>query len=67
VRVLAFARDSSSVQYMQVFVDGVKVYTQYNTKSIDTYINMTARTHSLKVSAKDNTGIFSKTVTFTAQ
>jgi PKD repeat protein len=67
VRVLAFARDSSSVQYMQVFVDGVKVYTQYNTKSIDTYINMTARTHNLKVSAKDNTGIFSKTVTFTAQ
>jgi PKD repeat protein len=67
VRVLAFAVDSRSVQSMQVFVNNAKVYEAYNTKKVDTYINVSVGTHDLKVTAKDSVGTFSKTVKFTAK
>jgi hypothetical protein len=67
VKVVAAATDSSSVQYMQVFVDSVKKYQQNNTKQINTSIAMSKGLHTLTVLAKDKSGSFTRSVTVTIQ
>jgi PKD repeat protein len=65
VRVVASATDSVSVAYMQIYVDGIKVYQLNNAKSINTSVSMKVGSHRVTVQAKDATGTFWKTATIT--
>jgi hypothetical protein len=67
VHVNAGTTDSSAISYMQVYLDGVKVYEQVSVSSIDTYLSVSAATHRLTVQAKDAAGnLFKSTIYFTA-
>lgn len=62
MHVSAAAESSTTVGYMAVWVDGVKMY-QVNTSSLDTYISASAGTHRVTVQAKDASGtLFAKTI-----
>ena len=63
VQVVAAATDSTSVQYMQVYVDGVKKYQQNGTAQISTSIAMAQGSHTLTVQAKDKRRTFKQTIT----
>jgi PKD repeat protein len=65
VRVTATATDSSAVSYMQVYVNGVKVYQRNGAKSIDTTLTMTAGSKRITVKAKDAAGTYSQQVNIT--
>ena len=67
VAVNATATDNKSVQYMQVYVDGVKRYQQNGTKQINTSIAVSTGTHTLTVQAKDNSGTFKQNVKIQVQ
>ena len=65
VRVTATATDSSSVTYMQIYVDGTKVYQLNQTKRIDTNITTKPGSHRITVQAKDGGGTYSKSINIT--
>jgi PKD repeat protein len=65
VRVTATATDSSAVSYMQIYVDGAKVYQKNQVKSIETNVSMGVGSHRLTVQAKDAAGTYFKTVNIT--
>ncbi len=67
VHVAATATDSSAVAYMQIYVDGAKVYQKNQVKSIDTNVTMSAGIHRLTVQAKDAAGTYGKTINITVQ
>ncbi len=67
VQIVAAATDSKAVQYMQVFVDGVKQFQQNGVKQISTNLAITKGTHTITVQAKDNSGTFKQSVTITVQ
>src|SRR5438105_12789961 len=61
VHVNAGATDSSPVVVMQIYLDGVKVYSKQSVKYIDTMVPMRAGTHRLTVLARDAAGVIYKT------
>ncbi|HWR36541.1 MAG TPA: Ig-like domain-containing protein [Clostridia bacterium] len=62
VRVVAGTTSSKGVDYVQVYVDGVKQYTAYS-PMLDTNITMASGTRKLTVQAKDDAGvIFKRTI-----
>jgi len=65
VHVVAQATDSSTVSYMQIYVDGAKVYQINNTKKLDKYLTISVGSHRLTVQAKDAAGLYWKTVNIT--
>ena len=67
VHVVTTATDSSGVAYMQIYVDGAKVYQKNQVKSIDTNVTMGTGIHRLTVQAKDAAGTYGKTVSITVQ
>ena len=65
VRVVAGATSSSPVKFLQVYVDGAKVY-QVNGAQLDTALPMAAGTRRVTVQAKDANGlVFKKGVVIT--
>jgi PKD repeat protein len=67
VQVVAQATDASSVKYMQVYVDGVKVVQAPHTTTINSAIAISTGTHQLTVQAKDAAGVFQSSLTITVQ
>jgi len=65
VRVTATATDSSIVSYMQIYVDGVRVYQANKVKTVDTSVSMKVGGRKVTVQAKDASGSYSKTVSIT--
>jgi hypothetical protein len=65
VEVTAAATDSLTVKYLQIYVDGVKVY-QVAGASLDTNVTLTSGTHRLTVQANDGVN-FKSTIYVTAQ
>src|SRR5438876_5268559 len=63
VHIVAVTTDSKTVQFMQIYVDGVKQY-QISAKSLDTSLAMAAGTRRLTVQAYDGT-YFHQTVYIT--
>jgi phospholipase C len=65
VMVDAGSTDSKTVSYMQIYLDGTKVY-QVSGGSLHTSLTIAAGTHRLTVQAKDSAGqIFKSTVNIT--
>src|SRR5438552_1435275 len=64
VHIVAVTTDSNTVQFMQIYVDGVKQY-QISAKNLDTSLAMAAGTRRLTVQAYDGT-YFHQTVYITA-
>lgn len=65
VHIQAAARDSATVSFMQIYVDGKAVFTASG-GSLDASIAMTSGAHRLTVQAKDNAGvIFKQTINIT--
>jgi hypothetical protein len=65
VNVTATAHSSKGVSYMQVYVDGTKVY-QVNSATVNTNLTMSAGARRLTVQAKDAAGvIFKQTINIT--
>jgi hypothetical protein len=58
VQIVAGTTDSKTVQFLQIYVDGVKKY-EVNGKTLNTSLAMTAGTHRLTVQAYD--GVYFKT------
>ena len=54
VHIVAGTTDSKTVQFIQIYVDGVKKY-EIKAKSLDTSLAMAAGTHRLTVQAYDGT------------
>jgi hypothetical protein len=67
VTVVAAATDNKPVQYMQVYVDGVKKYQQSATKQISTRMAISSGSHTVLVQAKDNSVTFKQSVTIKVQ
>jgi hypothetical protein len=66
VKVSATAKPgSSTIQVMQVYVDGVKKYEKTSTNNISTSLSMSAGAHRVTVQAKDSAGYFRSTVNIT--
>src|SRR5438874_600319 len=63
VHIVAGTTDSKTVQFIQIYVDGVKKY-EIKAKSLDTSLAMAAGTHRLTVQAYDGT-YFHQTVYIT--
>src|SRR5437879_3261353 len=63
VHIVAGTTDSKTVQFMQIYVDGVKKY-EIKAKSLDTSLAMSAGTHRLTVQAYDGT-YFKQTINIT--
>src|SRR5437667_2718003 len=63
VHIVAVTTDGKTVQFMQIYVDGVKQY-QISAKSLDTSLAMAAGTHRLTVQAYDG-AYFHQTVYIT--
>lgn len=63
VHVVAATTDSNTVQYLQIYVDGVKVY-EVLASTLDTNLAMSAGTHRLTVQAKDSAGVLFKTTIY---
>ncbi|HWR37205.1 MAG TPA: Ig-like domain-containing protein [Clostridia bacterium] len=61
VHVVASTTSSTKVQYLQIYVDGVKV-NQVSASSLDTYVTMAAGTRRLTVQAYNGSTLFKKTV-----
>jgi hypothetical protein len=67
VHVTATASDSKSVSYMQIYLDGVKVYQVSGTSQLDTSLAMSSGSHRLTVQASDGTTVFKSTEYITVQ
>jgi hypothetical protein len=66
VKISATAKPgSSTIQVMQVYVDGVKKYEKTSTNTISTSLSMSAGAHRVTVQAKDSAGYFRSTVNIT--
>ncbi|HEY3927458.1 MAG TPA: alkaline phosphatase family protein [Candidatus Koribacter sp.] len=65
VQILATATDSQPVNYLQIYVDGVKKYQVYSS-TLNTTLSFSSGKHRLTVQASDGT-IFKTTIYFTAQ
>src|SRR5438477_11083753 len=63
VYIVAGTTDSKTVQFIQIYVDGVKQY-EIKAKSLDTTLAMSAGTHRLTVQAYDGT-YFKQTIFIT--
>src|SRR5437763_7144265 len=63
VHIVAGTTDSKTVQFIQIYVDGVKQY-EIKAKSLDTTLAMSAGTHRLTVQAYDGT-YFKQTIFIT--
>ena len=63
VHIVAGTTDSKTVQFIQIYVDGVKKY-EIKAKSLDTSLAMSAGTHRLTVQAYDGT-YFKQTIFIT--
>src|SRR5437660_9625898 len=63
VHIVAGTTDSKTVQFIQIYVDGVKKY-EIKAKSLDTSLAMAAGTHRLTVQAYDGT-YFKQTIFIT--
>src|SRR5207237_669625 len=63
VHIVAVTTDSKTVQFMQIYVDGVKQY-QVSAKTLDTSLAMAAGTRRLTVQAYDGT-YFKQTIFIT--
>src|SRR5438105_7863654 len=63
VHIVAGTTDSKTVQFIQIYVDGVKKY-EVKAKSLDTSLPMSAGTHRLTVQAYDGT-YFKQTIYIT--
>lgn len=59
VRIVAGTTDSNTVKYMQIYVDGVKVY-EVLAASLDANLTMSSGAHRLTVQAKDSAGVLFK-------
>ena len=65
VNVVAGTTDSHTVSYLQIYLDGAKVY-QVNAKTLNTNVSMANGTHRLTVQAKDSANqTFKSTVNIT--
>jgi phospholipase C len=65
VNVVAGTTDSNTVSYLQIYVDGAKVY-QVNAKTLNTNVSMTNGAHRVTVQAKDSANvIFKSTINIT--
>lgn len=63
--IVAQATSSSAVQYMQIYVDGIKRYS-LNASRLDTFLDLTPGSHRLTVQAKNLAGqIFKSTLNVT--
>ncbi|HEY3927644.1 MAG TPA: alkaline phosphatase family protein [Candidatus Koribacter sp.] len=60
VNVVAGTTDSNKVSYIQIYVDGTRVYS-VNASSLNTNVTMTTGSHRLTVQAGDSTGTVFKT------
>ena len=65
VRVTASASDSKPVTYMQIYVDGARVYQLNKTAQLNTMVAMSKGSHRLTVQASDGTNVFKSTITIT--
>src|SRR5438477_12867354 len=63
VHIVAGTTDSKTVQFIQIYVDGVKQY-EIKAKSLDTTLAMSAGTHRLTVQAYDGS-YFKQTIYIT--
>src|SRR2546423_8999492 len=63
VHIVAGTTDSKTVQFMQIYVDGVKKY-EIKANSLDTSLAMSAGTHRLTVQAYDG-AYFKQTINIT--
>lgn len=61
VNIVAGSRDSKTVQFMQIYVDGAKKY-QVNGNQLNTSLAMTAGTRRLTVQAYDGSTYFHQTI-----
>lgn len=67
VHVVAATRDSVTVSFMQIYIDGSPVLTKSG-GTLDTTITLAAGAHRLTVQAKDSAGvIFKQTINITVQ
>jgi hypothetical protein len=65
--VVAATRDSTSVSFVQIYVDGKAVFTKTG-GSLDTLVTMIAGAHRVTVQAKDAAGvIFKQTINITVK
>jgi len=64
IHVNASASSTSSIQYLNVYLDGNKVAGS-STSSIDKYISASAGAHRITVQAKDSFGLFQKAINVT--
>ncbi|HEY3928774.1 MAG TPA: alkaline phosphatase family protein [Candidatus Koribacter sp.] len=65
VNVVAGTTDSNTVKYIQIYVDGTRVYT-VDASSLNTNVTMTTGTHRVTVQAADSTGtVFKSTINIT--
>ena len=63
VHIQAAATDSNSVNYVQVYVDGVRK-AQSPGSILDTYLDMPTGTHRLTAQAKDSAGVILKATVY---
>jgi hypothetical protein len=63
VQVSAAATDTNPVKYLQIYLDGVKVY-EVLASSLSTSLSMSSGTHRLTVQAADSTGLIFKTTIY---
>jgi hypothetical protein len=67
VHVVATTRDSTTVSFVQIYVDGSAVFTKTG-GSLDTFVTMAAGARRVTVQAKDAAGvIFKQTINITVQ
>jgi hypothetical protein len=67
VHVVAASNDSTTVSFVQIYVDGKAVFTKTG-GSLDTLVTMAAGAHRVTVQAKDAAGvIFKQTINITVQ
>jgi hypothetical protein len=67
MHLVAGTTSSTAVNYMAVWIDGVKKYTTYSNK-LDTTVMLASGTHRVTVQAKNTAGtLFAKTIYVTAQ
>lgn len=64
IHVKASASSTSSIQYLNVYVDGNKVASS-SSSSIDKYVSASAGAHRITVQAKDSSGLFQKAINVT--
>ncbi len=64
---MAATKDSTSVSFVQIYLDGKAVFTKTG-GSLDTLVTMTVGAHRVTVQAKDAAGvIFKQTINITVQ